>query len=82
MYCIHIAYEERKLIDRGSIEVWGGVQVLTNDDNEVVTFSSEEEALEYLREGAFYDLVFGLDILGFTIHRFFSAYELDDVVLP
>lgn len=68
-YCIHIIVEQFRHISRGSAESYLTTRVIQNDDFEIMTFDSREEAEDYLKEGI-YDHIYGYDVKGYEIREF------------
>jgi hypothetical protein len=68
-YCIHIIIEQFRHISRGSAESYLTTRVIQNDDFEIMSFGSREEAEDYLKEGI-YDDIYGYDVKGYEIREF------------
>jgi len=68
-YCIHIIVEQYKHISRGTAESYLTTRVIQDDDFEIMSFGSREEAEEYLKEDV-YDDIWGYDVKGYEIREF------------
>jgi hypothetical protein len=73
-YCIHIIVEQRKHISRGTAESYLTTRVIQDDDFEIMSFDSREEAEDYLKEGI-YNHIWGYDIKGYEIREFIPFGE-------
>ena len=70
-YCIHIIIEQVRWIGRGSAESYLTTRIIQNDDFEIMSFGSREEAEDFLKEGI-YDHIYGYNVKGYEIREFVS----------
>ena len=70
-YCIHIIIEQVRWLGRGAGESYLTTRVIKNDDFEIMSFGSREEAEDFLKEGI-YDHIYGYNVKGYEIREFVS----------
>ena len=73
-YCIHIIVEQYNHISRGTAESYLTTRVIQNDDFEIMSFDSREEAEDFLKEGI-YDEIYGYKVKGYEIREFIPFGE-------
>ncbi len=73
-YCIHIIVEQYNHISRGTAESYLTTRVIQNDDFEIMSFDSREEAEDFLKEGI-YDEIYGYNVKGYEIREFIPFGE-------
>ena len=73
-YCIYIIIEQSRHISRGTAESYLTTRVIQDDDFEIMSFDSREEAEDYLKEGI-YNHIWGYDINGYEIREFIPFGE-------
>jgi hypothetical protein len=73
-YCIHIIVAKYKHISRGTAESYLTTRVIQDNDFEIMSFGSREEAEDFLKEGI-YDEIWGHDVKGYEIREFIPFVE-------